>query len=258
MRILFIGDIFASAGRVIVAEQCQPLIGELGLDLVIANCENSAGGFGVTPQIADDLFSLGIDVLTSGNHVWDKREIYDYLPRHPRLLRPANYAPELPGAGLVTVKARNGVECAVMNLQGRVYMAQTDCPFRKVDELLAGLDPAVKVRFVDFHAEVTSEKVAMGWHLDGRVTAMVGTHTHIPTADSRILPKGTAYQTDSGMTGPYDSVIGVEKEAVVRKFQTSLPVRFDAAKNMVELHAVLVDADPVTGRATAIERIRRS
>ena len=257
MRILFIGDIFASAGRMIVADHCQQLVGSLGLDLVIANAENSAGGFGVTPQIADDLFSLGIDVITTGNHVWDKREIYDYLPRERRLLRPANYAPELPGQGMVTVKARNGVECAVLNLQGRVYMAQTDCPFRKADELLASLDASVKIRFVDFHAEVTSEKIAMGWHLDGRVTAMVGTHTHIPTADSRILPKGTAYQTDSGMTGPYDSVIGVEKEAVLRKFQTSLPVRFEAAKNMVELHAVLIDADPASGRATAIERVRR-
>ncbi|MGC3956518.1 MAG: TIGR00282 family metallophosphoesterase [Verrucomicrobiota bacterium] len=257
MRILFIGDIFASAGRSIVASHVQQLIGHLKLDLVIANAENSAGGFGVTPAIADDLFSLGIDVLTTGNHVWDKREIYDYLPRHPRLLRPANYAPDLPGAGIVTVKARNGVECAVLNLQGRVYMAQTDCPFRKADELLAALNPAIKVRFVDFHAEVTSEKVAMGWHLDGRVSAVVGTHTHIPTADSRILPKGTAYQTDSGMTGPYDSVIGVEKDPVVRKFQTSLPVRFEAAKNMVEFHAVLVDVDPATGRATAIERVRR-
>lgn len=257
MRILFIGDIFASAGRTIVADQCQQLVGELGVDLVIANAENSAGGFGVTPHIADDLFSLGIDVLTSGNHIWDKREIYDYLPRHPRLLRPGNYAPELPGSGLVTVKARNGVECAVMNLQGRVNMAATDCPFRKVDEYLAGLSPDVKIRFLDFHAEATSEKIAMGWHLDGKVTAVVGTHTHVPTADARILPKGTAYQTDSGMTGPYDSVIGVEKDVVIRKFQTSLPVRFEAAKNMVELHAVLVEADPATGRATAIQRIQR-
>jgi 2',3'-cyclic-nucleotide 2'-phosphodiesterase len=258
MRILFVGDIFASAGRMIVANHVQQLIGEYGIDLVVANAENSAGGFGVTPAIADDLFSLGIDALTTGNHVWDKREIYDYLDRQPRLLRPGNYAADLPGKGLVVVKARNGVECAILNLQGRVYMAQTDCPFRKADELLASLKPEIKIRFLDFHAEVTSEKVAMGWHLDGRVTAVIGTHTHIPTADTRILPQGTAYQTDCGMTGPYDSVIGVEKTVVVRKFQTSLPVRFEPATNMVELHAVLIDADPATGRATAVERIRRT
>jgi len=257
MRILFIGDIFASAGRNIVADYTQRLIGEYGIDLVVANAENSAGGFGVTPQIADDLFSMGIDVLTSGNHIWDKREIYDYLKNQPRLLRPANYSPDLPGQGMVLAKARNGVMCAVLNLQGRVYMPQTDCPFRKADDLLGSLDETVKVRFVDFHAEVTSEKVAMGWHLDGRVTGMVGTHTHIPTADTRILPKGTAYQTDSGMTGPYDSVIGVEKDAVVRKFQTSLPVRFEAARHLVELHGVLIEADAATGKATAVERIRR-
>jgi 2',3'-cyclic-nucleotide 2'-phosphodiesterase len=257
MRILFIGDIFASAGRGIVANYTQQLIGEYGIDLVIANAENSAGGFGVTPQIADDLLSMGIDVLTTGNHVWDKREIYDYLDRQPRLIRPANYAEDVPGKGLAVVKSRSGVMCAVMNLQGRVYMPDTDCPFKKADTLLAGLDPGVKIRFLDFHAEVTSEKVAMGWHLDGRVTAVVGTHTHIPTADTRILPKGTAYQTDCGMTGPYDSVIGVEKDAVVRKFQTSLPAKFTASQTGVELHAVLVDADPNTGRATAVERITR-
>jgi metallophosphoesterase (TIGR00282 family) len=256
MRILFIGDIFASAGRSIVAERCQPLVSEYKVDLVIANAENSAGGFGVTPQTAEELFSYGIDVLTTGNHVWDKKEVYEYLARQPRLLRPANYAPELPGQGLVTVKARNGVTCAVLNLQGRVHMIANDCPFRKADELLAGLGPETRIRFVDFHAEATSEKVAMGWHLDGRVTAMVGTHTHIPTADTRVLPKGTAYQTDCGMTGPYDSVIGVEKETVIRKFQTSLPFRFSAAKSGVELHAVLVDADESTGLARGVQRIR--
>lgn len=255
MRILFIGDIFASAGRSIVAERCQPLVSEHKVDLVIANAENSAGGFGVTPQTADELFSYGIDVLTSGNHVWDKKEIYEYFARQPRLLRPANYAPDLPGKGIVVVKARNGVSCAVLNLQGRVHMIPTDCPFRKADELLAELGPDTVVRFVDFHAEATSEKVAMGWHLDGRVTAVVGTHTHIPTADTRVLPGGTAYQTDCGMTGPYDSVIGVEKETVIRKFQTSLPFRFTASRLGVELHAVLVDVDETTGRARWAERI---
>ena len=157
------------------------------------------------------IFSLGLDVLTSGNHIWDKKEIFDYLPRQPKLLRPANYAGETPGAGLIVACSRQGIPCAVMNLQGRTYMPDTDCPFRKADQILAGLDPSVKVRFVDFHAEVTSEKMAMGWYLDGRVSALVGTHTHIPTADTRILPGGSAYQTDVGMTGSYDSVIGVKK-----------------------------------------------
>lgn len=254
MRILFIGDIFASVGRKLVAEHLPFLLENERIDLAIANAENSAGGFGVTPTIAEELLSMGLDVLTSGNHIWDKREIYEHLTRQPRLLRPANYAPELPGHGVVTVQARNGVACAVMNLQGRTYMPATDCPFRKADEILNALDPAVKVRFVDFHAEITSEKMAMGWHLDGRVSAMVGTHTHIPTADTRILPRGTAYQTDCGMTGPYDSVIGVDKDPVLRKFLTSLPVRFETAKDNAQLHSVIVDVEPETGRATAVKR----
>lgn len=254
MRILFIGDIFASVGRKLVAEHLPFIVENERIDLAIANAENSAGGFGVTPQICEDLLAMGLDALTSGNHIWDKREIYEHLARQPRLLRPANYAPDLPGKGVVTVPARNGVQCAVINLQGRTYMPATDCPFRKADEILGSMDPAVKVRFVDFHAELTSEKMAMGWHLDGRVTAMVGTHTHVPTADTRILPRGTAYQTDCGMTGPYDSVIGVEKDPVLRKFLTSLPVRFDTAKDNAQLHAVIVDVEEDSGRATAVKR----
>lgn len=254
MRILFIGDIFASAGRKLVADHFAYIVDSERIDLAIANAENAAGGFGLTPSIADDLFKLGVHVITSGNHIWDKREIYDYLPRQPRALRPANYAPDLPGSGMVIVEARNGVQCAVINLQGRTYMPSTDCPFRKVDELLNSLDPAIKVRFVDFHAEITSEKMAMGWHLDGRVSAMVGTHTHIPTADTRILPRGTAYQTDAGMTGPYDSIIGVEKDPVIRKFLTTMPVRFEAARGDAQLHSVIIDVEPETGRATAAKR----
>ena len=195
MNILFIGDIFASAGRGIVADHLQKIITEEKISLAIANVENSAGGFGVTPSIAEEMLSLGLDVLTTGNHVWDKRELYDYLPRQERLLRPANYSETLPGTGIWLGKARNGVPCAVINMQGRSYMPSTDDPFRKMDTLLAGLPEEVKVVFVDFHAELTSEKVAMGWYLDGRVSAMIGTHTHIPTADERILPGGTAYQT---------------------------------------------------------------
>jgi hypothetical protein len=255
MNILFIGDIFASGGRSIVADHLNQLITENKVDLAIANAENSAGGFGITPQISEDLLSLGLDVLTGGNHSFDKREIHDYLDRQPRLLRPANYPPGLPGNGIYCGKARNGELFAVLNLQGRASMANIDCPFRKADELLATIDPAIKIRFVDFHAELTSEKVAMGWHLDGRVTAMVGTHTHIPTADARVLPGGTAYQTDAGMTGPYLSVIGVEKDTIVRRFLTGLPGRMEAARQGLELHGVLVSADEATGKATGIRRI---
>ncbi|MBZ5610907.1 MAG: YmdB family metallophosphoesterase [Acidobacteriia bacterium] len=202
MNILFIGDIFASTGRGLVARYLQEIISTEKISLAVANAENSAGGFGITPLIAEELFSIGLDVLTSGNHVWDKKEIFDYLPRQPRLLRPANYPKELPGQGLLVTKARNGVEVAVIDLQGRAHMPSTDCPFHAVDQMLASLDASVKVRLVDFHAELTSEKMAMGWHLNGRVSAVLGTHTHIPTADERILAGGTAYQTDVGMTGP--------------------------------------------------------
>jgi metallophosphoesterase (TIGR00282 family) len=249
MKILFIGDIFGAPGRRIVADHVRDIVKSQGIDVAIANAENSAGGFGITPAIAEDLFNLGFDALTSGNHIWDKREIYDYLGRTHRLLRPANYPHETPGRGLVVVK-----DCAIINLQGRVYMPDTDCPFRTADRLLAELDPAVRVRFVDFHAEVTSEKIALGWYLDGRVSAVIGTHTHVPTADTRILPGGTAYQTDVGMTGPYDSVIGVEKAPILQKFLTSMPVRMEAAKSGVELHSVIIDVDETTGKAKSIRR----
>ncbi len=253
MNILFIGDIFASPGRRIVADHLQDIIETNRIDLAIANAENAAGGFGITPAIAEELMAMGLDVLTSGNHVWDKRELYDYLTRQPRLLRPANYA-GVPGSGVVVRRARNGVDCAVINLQGRTYMPSTDCPFRKADEILAGMDAAVKVKFVDFHAEVTSEKIALGRYLDGRVSAVVGTHTHVPTADTRILAGGTAYQTDCGMTGPYDSVIGVDPDVIVQRFLTALPVRMEAARKGAELHAVIVDVDETTGKARAIRR----
>jgi len=253
MNILFIGDIFASPGRKLVMEHLADIVETNRIDLAIANAENAAGGFGITPSIAEDLLAMGLDVLTSGNHVWDKRELYDYFARQPRLLRPANY-PDAPGHGVITVQARNGVECAVLNLQGRTYMPAIDCPFRKADQLLTELDPAIRVKFVDFHAEVTSEKMAMGWYLDGRVSALIGTHTHIPTADSRILPGGTAYQTDCGMTGPYHSVIGVDTNIVIQRFLTGLPARLEAAKRGPELHAVIVDVDEATGKARSLRR----
>jgi hypothetical protein len=253
MNILFIGDIFAAPGRRIVADHLQDIVESNRIDLTIANAENAAGGFGLTPAIAEELFALGLDVLTSGNHVWDKREIYDYLRRQPRLLRPANY-PDAPGQGSIVWRARNGVDCAVINLQGRTYMAPTDCPFRKADQILGALDPAIKVRFVDFHAEATSEKIALGWYLDGRVSAVIGTHTHVPTADTRILPGGAAYQTDCGMTGPYHSVIGVQTDIVIQRFLTGLPVRMEAARQHAEMHAVIVEVDEITGKARAIRR----
>jgi len=258
MNILFIGDIFASTGRGLVARHLQEIISSEKIQLAIANAENSAGGFGITPLIAEELFSLGLDVLTTGNHVWDKKEIFDYFPRQPRLLRPANYPPELPGSGLIVHKARNGVEVAIMDLQGRTHMPALDCPFRKADEILKSIDPKVKVRFVDFHAELTSEKMAMGWHLNGRVSAMVGTHTHVPTADERILSAGTAYQTDVGMTGPYDSVIGSEKNLALRRFLTAMPIRLDSAKTGGELHSTIVTVDPATGHALDIRRYTRT
>jgi metallophosphoesterase (TIGR00282 family) len=254
VKLLFIGDIFGHAGRQIVADHVADIRKSQEIDVVIANGENSAAGFGITPAVADELFRYGIDVMTSGNHIWDKRDIYEYFKRNQRLIRPANYPAGCPGEGVYIHETASGARCAVINLQGRVYMAHTDCPFRKADEILAALPSDVKVRFVDFHAEVTSEKMAMGWYLDGRVSAMVGTHTHIPTADTRILPGGTAYQTDCGMTGPYDSVIGVEKGPVLNKFLTALPVRMEPAKGSVELHSVIVEVDEETGKALSVRR----
>jgi len=230
MNILFIGDIFASPGRRIVADHLQDIMETNRIELAVANAENAAGGFGITPALAEELFALGLDVLTTGNH------------------------PDAPGSGVALVRARNGAECAVLNLQGRTYMPNTDCPFRQADRILGALDPDVKVRLVDFHAEVTSEKIAMGWYLDGRVSAVIGTHTHVPTADTRILPGGTAYQTDCGMTGPYQSVIGVDPGVVIRRFLTALPVRMEASKGAPELHAVIVDVDEASGKARAVRR----
>jgi metallophosphoesterase (TIGR00282 family) len=260
MRILFIGDIFGKPGRTIVKDRLSGLVKDHSIDLVIANGENSAAGFGITPPLAEELFELGVDVITTGNHVWDKREIIDYFesadgnPHSParRLLRPANYASGLPGWGVYEGK-KHDVPYAVINLQGRVFMVANDDPFRVVDHLLK--DIKAKIVFVDFHAEATSEKVSMGWYLDGRVTVVVGTHTHIPTADERVLPGGTAHITDVGMTGPYDSVIGVKKELVIARFLNNMPARFEAATGDVRLCGVVVDCDNLTGHARSIERV---
>jgi hypothetical protein len=244
-----------------VHEHMPRLVEKYAVDLCIANAENAAGGFGLTPAIAEEFFDLGIDVLTTGNHVWDKRELSDYFNAAAddaysparRVLRPANYPAGTPGVGLYEGKTRSGVPYAVINLQGRVFMANIDDPFRGADELLRKI--AAKVVIVDFHAEATSEKIALGWYLDGRVTALIGTHTHVPTADARVLPGGSAYQTDVGMTGPYDSVIGVQKEQIVQRFLTGLPMRFEPASKDARLCAVLIDGDQNTGRASSIQRI---
>jgi metallophosphoesterase (TIGR00282 family) len=259
MQILFIGDIFGSAGRKIVHDHMPHLVETHKVELVIANAENAAGGFGLTPALAEEFLDLGCDVLTTGNHIWDKREIMDYFKsangnsRARRVLRPANFAQGVPGIGLFEGQTKTGHPYAVINLQGRVFMQSNDDPFRKADELLRQVSS--KIIIVDIHAEATSEKIAMGWYLDGRVTAVLGTHTHVPTADTRILPKGTAYQTDVGMSGPYDSVIGVQKEQILQRFLTGLPGRFDAAKGDPRFCGVLIECDPNTGRALSIQRL---
>jgi hypothetical protein len=256
VRLLFIGDIVGRPGRDLVKTGVPALVGRHDVDFVIANGENAAAGFGITRDLGEQLFAMGIDVLTSGNHIWDKKEVLDYIPLEPRLLRPANYPAGTPGHGAVLVTAGNGVRVGVVNVMGRVYLANIDDPFTTAAREVARLKAeGAAIVFVDVHAEVTSEKIAMGWYLDGQATAVVGTHTHVQTADARVLPGGTAYLTDVGMTGPHDGVIGVEKSAVIGKFLNALPTRFETATGDPRLHAVIVTADAATGRATAIERL---
>jgi metallophosphoesterase (TIGR00282 family) len=264
MNILFVGDVFGSAGRHIVREHLPHLIESHAVDLLVINGENAAGGFGITPSIAEELFDLGAHVITTGNHIWDKREIFEYMAvapgshdRNRRILRPANYAATAPGFGLYQGSLSSGQPYAVINLQGRVFMSSCDDPFRKADELLHQIEKetSAKVILVDIHAEASSEKVALGWYLDGRVTAVLGTHTHIPTADERILHEGTAFQTDVGMSGPYDSVIGVERDLVLNRFLTGMPGKFEPAKGNPKLCAALITCDAATGRASAIRRL---
>ena len=254
MRVLFIGDIVGSAGRRVLEDHLADLRSTQQADLVIANCENAAAGRGINPRLTEELLGLGIDVLTSGNHIWDKKEILDYIGRQPRLLRPDNYPEQAPGSGVFQGKTATGAPYAVINLQGRMYMPDIDCPFRRADTILGALDPAVRVRIIDFHAELTSEKIAFGWYVDGRATAVIGTHTHVPTADERVLPGGTAYQTDVGMTGAYDSVIGVDKQAAIQRFLSGMPNRLEPATADVRMAAALLEVDETTGRAISIRR----
>jgi metallophosphoesterase (TIGR00282 family) len=254
MRIFFIGDVVGRPGRDALKNHLANILEEREIDLCIANAENSASGNGITPRLVEELLGLQIDILTSGNHIWDKKEVLGYFEHQPRLLRPANYPPTAPGRGLFVGKTRGEVPFAVVNLQGRVFMPAIDCPFRTAEALLQELSPDIKVVFVDFHAEATAEKQAFGWYFDGKVSAIVGTHTHVVTADEQILPKGTAYITDVGMTGPHDSIIGVNKDSILPKFISQLPTRFETATGDVRINGVEVEVDSETGSATGIRR----
>ena len=256
LKILFIGDIVGEAGRKIIAKHLNGLVRDHGIELVIANGENAAAGFGITPKIAEDLFFSRVHVLTSGNHIWDKKEIQDYIEREDRLLRPANYPEGVMGAGSIILKTDTGIKVAVLNLMGRVFMGMWDCPFRTFRREYTRLRSETPVIIVDFHAEATSEKTAFGWYVDGEVSAVVGTHTHVQTADEQILPKGTAYITDVGMAGPTDSVIGIHKEMVIEKFLTQMPKRFDVATGPAILSAVVLEIDPASGQARSIKRLQ--
>jgi metallophosphoesterase (TIGR00282 family) len=258
MRILFIGDIVGRPGRDLLKQGLAAIVDHHAVDFVIANAENSAAGFGITREIGEQLLDLGVDVMTSGNHIWDKKEALDYIGIEPRLLRPANYPAGAPGNGAYLARTSTGISVGVVNVMGRVFMTNIDDPFKVVLQQIDALKPRTRIIFVDFHAEATSEKIAMGWHLDGKVTAVVGTHTHVQTADDRILPKGTAYLTDVGMTGPHDSIIGVMVEPALNRFLTAMPQKFETAIANPRLHAVIVEANEQTGRAEDIERLSYS
>lgn len=253
MRILFVGDIVGSPGRRILKDHLADTVAQRKIDLAIVNCENAASGFGITPRLADELFETGADVLTGGNHIWDRKEIMDYFPNQPRLLRPANFPNGLPGSGLYIGRTRGGLPYAVLNLQGRTFMTPIDCPFRAAERELARIPSETRAIVVDIHAETTSEKQAMGWFLDGKVSAVVGTHTHVATADARVLPGGSAFITDVGMTGAHDSIIGMTKQPIIQRFLNGLPARFEAAEGDVQLHAVVIDVNEASGRARSIE-----
>jgi 2',3'-cyclic-nucleotide 2'-phosphodiesterase len=256
VKVLFIGDIFGEPGRRALARAVPRLVAQRQIDIVIGNGENAAGGFGITPELAEELFDLGLSVITTGNHAWDKKEILDYIPREPRLLRPANYPSGVPGNGSVVVESAGGEQLGVLQLMGRAYMPTLDCPFQVAKKELTALKKRTAAVIVDMHAEATSEKMAMGHYLDGEVVAVVGTHTHVQTADDQILPKGTAYLTDIGMTGPLHSVIGVKKELAIEKFLTGMPRRFEVASGPSVFCAVLLELDARLGKALSIERIR--
>jgi metallophosphoesterase (TIGR00282 family) len=256
VKVLYIGDIMGEPGRRAVGRMVPRLVAQRQIDVVIGNGENVAGGFGITPELAEDLFEMGLSVITTGNHAWDKKEILDYFPREPRLLRPANYPTGVPGYGSTIVETAGGERLAVIQLMGRAYMPTLDCPFQVAKREVVKLKQQTAAVIVDMHAEATSEKMAMGHYLDGDVSAVVGTHTHVQTADDQILPKGTAYITDIGMTGPLHGVIGVKKELAIEKFLTGMPKRFEVASGPSVFCAVLVELDARLGKAVSLERIR--
>jgi hypothetical protein len=255
MKIFFIGDIIGSPGRMAIRELLPALISKKKIDFVIANCENAAAGFGVTRKNVEELFSYRIDVLTSGNHIWNKKEVLEFIGDFEKLLRPANYPAAAPGSGSVLIPLPTGEYVGVLNLAGRIFMQPIDCPFVTAKNKIAELREKTKIIIVDMHAEATSEKKALGWYLDGEVTAVLGTHTHVQTADETILPQGTAYISDAGMTGPFDSVIGIKKEAIIERFLTQMPNKFDLAKDDIRMQGVIVDIDLESGKANAIERV---
>jgi len=256
MKVLYIGDIMGEPGRRAVARVIPRLVSQRKIDVVVGNGENVAGGFGITPELAEELFSMGLSAITTGNHAWDKKEILDYFPHERRLLRPANYPEGVPGQGSVVIETAGGEELGILQLMGRAYMPTLDCPFQTAKREMARLKKRVATVLVDMHAEATSEKMAMGHYLDGEATAVVGTHTHVQTADEQILPRGTAYLTDIGMTGPLDGVIGVKKELAIEKFLTGMPRRFEVASGPTVFCAVLIELDARIGKALSIERIR--
>ena len=256
MNIIIIGDVVGKPGRKVLCSSLKQLKEKYEAEFVVANVENAAEGAGVVPRVGDDILGAGVDVMTSGNHIYDKKEVIQYIEKEPRLLRPANYAPDTPGRGLWLGSTASGTPVAVINVQGRVFMPPTDCPFRTAERIIAEIGNRASVIIVDHHAEATSEKLAMGRYLDGKVSVVVGTHTHVQTADEQILPRGTAYITDLGMTGPHDSVIGVASEVVIARFLRGMPIRFETATDDARLSGVVVEVDERTGKAVKIERLQ--
>jgi hypothetical protein len=256
MKVLFIGDIVGKIGRSATKSLLPAVINKFKIDLVIANGENAAGGFGITDKIVTEIFSYGVHVITTGNHVWDKKEFIPQISKENRVLRPLNYPPGVPGYGSLLLPLQNGTKVGVLNISGRVFMSNIDCPFRTGIEEVERLAKLTKILIVDFHAEATSEKIAFGYYMDGKVSAVIGTHTHVQTADEKILPGGTAYITDVGMTGPHDSVIGIEKEQIIERFLTNMPMRFETAKGEGIFSAVIIEIDEQTGKSTAVQRLQ--
>ncbi len=258
VKILFVGDIVGKPGRQALSRELHRLVDRHTIDIVIANGENAAGGFGLTVEVAKELFGHGIHLLTGGNHIWDKKEQVSFILSDPRIIRPANYPAGAPGVGSAILTTPGGVKVAVLNLEGRIFMKSLECPFLVADREIGRLKQETAIVLVDFHAEATSEKSALGWYLDGRITALVGTHTHVQTADERILPQGTAFLTDAGMTGSFDSVIGMGKEETIHRFLTQLPSKFEVGKKDIRLNAVVIGVDEVSGKALSIERVNMS